>query len=99
MVPKAHPHPHPHPLHNQMKQIELIEAIEKLESNRPLGLCQTPSWYILYIFIFLFRTPFFPSFSLWLPFPTPSQQDYTEVSGGAAWYQALRNPCIGITSP
>ena len=29
-----------------------------MESKRPLGLCQTPSLYILYIFIFLFHTPF-----------------------------------------
>ena len=47
---------------------------------------------ILYIFIILFSTPFFPSFSLWLPFPTPSQQDYSEGSGGAAWYRALEIP-------
>ena len=62
---------------------EVIEVIEKVGVKyaiRPLSdsLLVYRQDIILYILIILFRTPLFPSFSLWLPFPTPSQQDYSE---------------------
>ena len=74
---------------------QVIEVIEKLESNRPLGLCQTPSLYILYI-LYFFSPPLFSfRFPFDCPFPPRQKMIWSKAYGRAAWYRALRNPCIG----
>ena len=80
---------------------EVIEVIEKLESNSPLGLCQTHSLYILYILIF-FSAPLFSfHFHFDCPFPPRHNMIWSKAFGGAwyMWYLALRNPCTGSRVP